>query len=41
LKANWAEITEQEEEHPIRVTTRLAGKKVAEEVEKTSLQTVL
>ena len=34
LKANWAEIAEQEEEHPIRVMTRLASKKSAEEVEK-------
>ena len=39
LKANWAEIAEQEEaeqeeEHPIRVMTRLASKKSAEEVGK-------
>jgi hypothetical protein len=30
LKANWAEIAEQEEDHPIRVMTRLASKKKAQ-----------
>ena len=34
MKANWAEIAEQEEEHPIRMMTRLASKKSADEVEK-------